>query len=81
MYSIDTKTLVPKTRIIFSNTLKIAKAAKNRKNHPIHWINFKWKDKDKLAKLHHRKIEPLIQDPDPMNNIHSRYRDARRLSS
>jgi hypothetical protein len=33
-YSVDTKTLIPKTRIIFSKPLKIAKSAKNRKNRP-----------------------------------------------
>jgi hypothetical protein len=33
-YSVDTKTLIPKTGIIFSKPLKIAKSAKNRKNHP-----------------------------------------------
>ena len=31
-YSIDTKTLIPKTEIIFSKPLKIAKSAKNSKN-------------------------------------------------
>ena len=33
-YSIYTKTLIPKTGIIFSKPLKIEKSAKNRKNHP-----------------------------------------------
>jgi hypothetical protein len=33
-YSVDTKTLIPKTGIIFSKPLKIAKSAKNSKNRP-----------------------------------------------
>ena len=33
-YSVDTKTPIPKTGIIFSKPLKIAKSAKNRKNRP-----------------------------------------------
>ena len=32
-YFIDTKNLIPKTWNIFSKPLKIAKSAKNRKNH------------------------------------------------
>jgi hypothetical protein len=36
---------------------------------------------DKLAKLHHRKIESSIQDPDRMNNIYFGSKDARRLHS
>ena len=34
MYFVDTKTLIPKTEIIFSKPLKIAKSAKNSKNRP-----------------------------------------------
>jgi hypothetical protein len=33
-YSVDTKTLIPKTKIIFSKTLKIEKSAKNSKTCP-----------------------------------------------
>jgi hypothetical protein len=33
-YSVDTKTLIPKSGIIFSKPLKIEKSAKNSKNRP-----------------------------------------------
>jgi hypothetical protein len=42
---------------------------------------FRVEGQDKITKMHHRKIEPSIQDPDQKINIHFGYKVARRLHS